>query len=174
MATDHTGVAARRRDDLAVLVAAAGDGDRHAWDLLLHRLMPMTWRVCRAYELTAPEAGWTCNLVWLRFVDWLATESVSRNATGWIFDTTVRECRTVRALVSRPDRVHATGDDVDARMERAYDTLSVRDRLLLTLLADGAFSYREVGDMLGMPLGSIGPTRRRCLQRLRRMAETRT
>jgi DNA-directed RNA polymerase specialized sigma24 family protein len=49
----------------------------------------------------------------------------------------------------------------------------VRDRLLLTLLDDGAFSYREIGEILGMPLGSIGPTRRRCLHRLQQVTETR-
>ena len=63
-----------------------------------------------------------------------------------------------------------------------WTTLIMAERLIaltpegdvLTLLDDGALSYREIGEILGMPLGSIGPTRRRCLHRLRRMTETRT
>lgn len=173
MATDDTGIAARRREDLSALVVAAGAGDGHAWDVLTHRLTRMTWRTCMAYALTAPEARRVSRLVWLRFADRLSTEAATRNATTWIYDSTANECRTVTALAPRPDSA-PTLEGIDPDMQRAYGELPVRDRVLLTLLDDGAFSYREVGEVLGMPLGSIGPTRRRCLQRLRRMTETRT
>jgi DNA-directed RNA polymerase specialized sigma24 family protein len=126
-----------------------------------------------AYGLTAPEARRTSRLVWLRFADRLSTEAATKSPTTWIYDSTAHECRTVTALAARPGRPPAL-EGIDAGMQRAYSELPVRDRVLLTLLDDGAFSYREVGEVLGMPLGSIGPTRRRCLQRLRRMAETRT
>jgi DNA-directed RNA polymerase specialized sigma24 family protein len=172
VATDDTGLAARRREDLSALVAAANGGDGRAWDVLAHRLTRMTWRTCMAYGLTASEARRTSRLVWLRFADRLSTDAVAKGATTWTYDATVQECRTVIGLT--PPRTPPVIEGVDDEMQRAYNELPVRDRVLLTLLDDGAFSYREVGEVLGMPLGSIGPTRRRCLQRLRRRTETRT
>jgi DNA-directed RNA polymerase specialized sigma24 family protein len=173
MATDDTGLAARRRDDLSALVTAAGAGDGRAWEVLADRLSRLTWRTCMAYGLTPPEARRTSRLVWLRFADRLSTRAATRSATTWIYDATAQECRTVIALAPRPDPPPAL-EGVDPDMQRAHGELPVRDRVLLTLLDDGAFSYREIGEILGMPLGSIGPTRRRCLHRLRRMTETRT
>lgn len=164
----------RRREDLASLASAAAAGDRRAWDVLAERLVRLSWRVCRAYELPIPEARRTCRVVWLRFADRVATDTASADPAAWIFEATAHECRMVRAATELPENSRSAERGVDEAMQHAYDALSLRDRLLLTLLADGAFTYREVADVLGMPVGSIGPTRRRTLQRLRRVTETRT
>jgi len=74
----------------------------------------------------------------------------------------------------------AVTDDADGRLEaderasamrRALSTLAQRDQALLTLLvAEPRRSYEQIAEELDMPIGSIGPTRARCLERLRRAA----
>jgi DNA-directed RNA polymerase specialized sigma24 family protein len=71
-----------------------------------------------------------------------------------------------------------TEDDPDAAMVRAerhvallegFATLSPRQRQLLVLLAeDPPLTYAEISDRIGIPVGGIGPTRARALERLRR------
>jgi DNA-directed RNA polymerase specialized sigma24 family protein len=64
-----------------------------------------------------------------------------------------------------------TTEERDVVLWRALEAISDRcQQLLRVLMADPAPSYEEVGAALEMPIGSIGPTRARCLDRLRREA----
>jgi DNA-directed RNA polymerase specialized sigma24 family protein len=106
---------------------------------------------------------------------------------GWIATTTQRECVRVSRASRRPDRAAATPDDLEslagpaaidqevitaethAALRAAFAELPLRCRELLTLLmSEPARSYVEISTILQVPVGSLGPERGRCLQRLRR------
>jgi RNA polymerase sigma factor (sigma-70 family) len=173
------------------LVRAAADGDRDAWDSLVDRLGGLIWSITRAYELEAAEAGDVVQTTWLRLVEQLDRIRDPDRVTAWIATTTRREClaviRSRRRQVPVPEawleaEAGATATDVaaplltaerDTMLWRAFETLPERCRSLLRVLtADPAPAYEDVAAALDMPVGSIGPTRARCLEQLRRRIES--
>jgi RNA polymerase sigma factor (sigma-70 family) len=175
-------------DDIpvATLVTAAADGDSSAWNSLVDRFAPLVWSICMQYKLSSADAADVCQDVWLRLTEKIDTIREPRALAGWLATTTRRQClallrRSKREMPSAMDSELA--DDIDRtdpdravlRMEReqallaAFAELPDDARLLLTLLMeDPPRPYREISAMLGMPIGSIGPTRARSLERLRR------
>ncbi|MGH9283589.1 MAG: RNA polymerase sigma factor, partial [Acidimicrobiales bacterium] len=108
---------------------------------------------------------------------------------GWLAATTRNECLRVLRRSGRQVPTHLDGEDdalpaegpeVDTallagecheELWQAFATISARCQLLLRLLiADPPLTYEEIGATLDMPVGSIGPTRARCLEHLRRKA----
>lgn len=175
----------------AWLFRRARDGDQQAWDRLVSRYTALLWRIARAHHLSAADAGDVVQTTWLRLVEHSDRISDPTRLGGWLATTARRECLRVLRL-SRRERPHP--DDHEAfdgglppaappdtgllRMERdaqlwsALATLPERSRVLLrVLMADPPPSYDEVADALGMPRGSIGPTRARSLARLRELLE---
>jgi RNA polymerase sigma factor (sigma-70 family) len=168
------------------LLAAAAAGDEQAWHGLVERYAPLVASVIRAHRLDRADAADVNQTVWLRLVEHLGTIREPAALAGWLATTTRRECyRVVR--MSRPvstfDRYAEAADpradpggldDHILRVERrdtlraAFALLPPRCRQLLTMaLADPPASHREIGERLGMPLGSVGPTHGRCLRKLR-------
>jgi RNA polymerase sigma factor (sigma-70 family) len=179
--------------DVAAAVEAAASGDRLAWDALVDRYTATLWAVARSHRLPQPEAADVVQTTWLRFVEHLARLRDPARAGAWLVTTARRESlrairRSARSvptddelrLEAGADRVAEPGPEeaVVAGEERArlWAALSGLDdrcrHLLRMLVADPAPSYEEVGAALDMPIGSIGPTRARCLDRLRRLAGT--
>jgi len=170
------------------LVTRAMDGDQRAWDDLIARYLGMVHAICRGYRLGAEDAADVNQVVWLRLVEHLSRIRSPGAVGGWIAATTRNEClRVLRAS----GRVVLTGDEasldlLDVR-DRGVDSgllVYERDRALLTafgqlgdrcqqllrlLMADPAPSYDEIAAALDMPVGSIGPTRGRCLDQLRHL-----
>ncbi len=168
----------------ADLVAAAAGGDRSAWEQLVERYERLVFSVARSFRLSTADAADVSQTVWLRFAEHLDRLSDPERAGSWLATTTRRECLR---LLKRSDRVVLSDDldqtvdlaaDVDERVLRAERQDAVRSalaripercqRLLGLLVADERPSYRSISAELDLPVGSIGPTRARCLDHLRR------
>jgi RNA polymerase sigma factor (sigma-70 family) len=170
--------------DVASLVARAADGDQAAWSALVDAFGGGVWATARACRLDGPDAADVFQTTWLRLVESLDRIRDPQRLAGWLATTARRESLRVRRgslhLVSCPGEVpEAPSDrcDPDARLiaeqrtvavRDALDQLAARDRALLRMLAtEPAPSYATIGAALGMPVGSIGPTRARALTALR-------
>nr|WP_208383624.1 sigma-70 family RNA polymerase sigma factor [Modestobacter marinus] len=152
---------------------------------MVDRYLPLVRSVTRAYRLPDRDAEDVGQTVWLRLVEHLASIREPRALPKWIMTTAKHESLRVigstrRAVALDPlPEPHDAGErvDVDAELLRAERQQALRDglaelpaaqrELLLLLVADPPVSYREISERLGMPVGSIGPTRARCLARLR-------
>jgi RNA polymerase sigma factor (sigma-70 family) len=176
-------------DDSVVidLIAGARGGDMPAWDALVDRYTPLIWSICRKYRLGRADADDVRQTVWLRLVDQLNKIREPAALPGWLATTTRRECgRLVRAAHGP----HAVSYELDAenmpdkRADAAEQELLVAERyaalreafthlhpegqrLIAMLTVDPPVSYAEISATLGIPIGSIGPTRSRCLDKMR-------
>lgn len=172
---------------IADLVGRAANGDEAAWSAIVDRFAPLLWSICRRHRLSGADADDVAQAVWLRLLEHLPTLREPAALPGWLATTTRRECLRV-ARTGRPtqelqeeaipdQRAGAVDDDL-LRAERfdavraAFAVLGERcRRLLALLLQDPPPEYARIGAELGMPVGSIGPTRGRCLDSLRRAPE---
>jgi RNA polymerase sigma factor (sigma-70 family) len=178
--------------DVSRLVRASTDGSTEAWSALVQRYAPLVMAVARSYQLTAADAQDVSQTVWLRLVEHLANLREPEALPGWLVTTTQRECRHLtrqarRVLPVDPQddgamRQHPTADpDADILRAELHQVLrdgiaelSARDQWLLRLrAADPPKPYQEISELLGMPIGSIGPTLQRCFARLRETAALR-
>jgi RNA polymerase sigma factor (sigma-70 family) len=177
--------------DVAGAVAAAAAGDASAWGALVDRFTPTLWAVARSHRLAEAEAADVVQTTWLRFVEHVGRLHQPDRAGAWLVTTARRESlRSIRTgarqvptddewtLEAGADRAGPDSPDervVDAdervRLWAALERMGDRCRQLLRLLVtDPPPSYEDISAVLDMPIGSIGPTRARCLERLRRTA----
>src|SRR5690348_6403049 len=173
----------RLRRLLNELVAAAAEGDQAAWSDLVSRFRGRVIRVARGHGLDAHQADDVAQETWLRLYRNLGNVRDPFSLGAWIETTARRE--SLRVLAGRR-REELTGDDVgidlpaldgtdDAVLEerkaalaRGLMKLNGRQRALMqSLLVEPAPSYADVSVRVGIPIGSIGPTRGRCVRRLR-------
>ena len=170
----------------AVLVEAARRCDRIAWERLIGRYDPLIRTVCRAHRLHPPDADDVRQTTWLKALEHVDRIDDPRRVRAWLVTVARREC--LRALQQKarmtpsddailhriPDAGAAPEERILAAerctaVRRAVAALAQRDRRFLGLLYhDGEPSYAEISNALGMPIGSIGPTRGRVLDRMRR------
>jgi RNA polymerase sigma factor (sigma-70 family) len=185
-----TAVASWERDDPSVidLVRRARSSDKHAWDGLVERYAPLIWSICRRYRLDGADADDVGQTVWLHLVGQLDRLREPAALAGWLATTTRRECLRVRRAAQRP---HASGHVPDiedipdqhapiaeqelltaerhAALREALTQLPPRcQQLMALLLQDPPLPYAQISARLGIPTGSIGPSRARCLNKLRR------
>jgi RNA polymerase sigma factor (sigma-70 family) len=170
--------------EVGELVRAAAAGDQGAWNRLVERFGGLVWSVARAHRLAADDAGDVVQTTWLRLVEHLDRLHDPERVGAWLATTARHESlRTLRLsarhVVAPTELLPDEGADArldaallsterDRALWGAFATLPERCRALLRLLvADPPPSYEEVGAALGMPVGSIGPTRARCLTHLR-------
>jgi RNA polymerase sigma factor (sigma-70 family) len=172
----------------ADLVTRAGNGDKQAWDALVERYSPLIWSICRRRGLSDADAQDVGRSVWLRLVSQLETICVPAALPGWLAATTRRECgRILRVVPGARDTGHA-GDaraipddhapaaeeellraELHAALREALMHLPLCCQQLITLLAQNPpLSDSLSSTMLGIPVGSIGSHRGRCLDKLRR------
>jgi RNA polymerase sigma factor (sigma-70 family) len=176
------------QSDVALLVAAAAQGDEGAWGELVDRFTPLLVAVVLRYRLSSAELQDVAQTVWLRLIEHLGELREPRALPMWLITTAKREAlRSVRATnrMQPADPQEAgwasrlvTEDDPDAELVRSerhaallegFALLSGRQRELLTLLSeDPPVPYAEISRRTGIPVGAIGPTRARALERLRR------
>jgi RNA polymerase sigma factor (sigma-70 family) len=173
---------------ITLLVDAAAAGDEQAWHEIVDRYAPLLASVIRRFQLTTAETQDVAQTVWLRLVEHLGSLREPRALPMWIITTAKRE--SLRYLAGRrqtlahdpldPSWLADSAEDADAdaqllRAERheallaGLAELGVRQReLLLLLVEDPPLSYAQISQRTGIPVGSIGPTRGRALDRLRR------
>jgi RNA polymerase sigma factor (sigma-70 family) len=175
------------------LVTAARRGDKASWEALVYRYSGLVWSVARGYRLSSADSADVFQTTWLRLVEHLGRLSDPGQVGAWLATTArheaLRIARGVTRTVLADDATLAALGHVDdrsperaaleaeqARLDavraddlwRAFGGLPARCRELLRLLvASPPPSYLEVAAALDMPVGSIGPTRARCLRRLR-------
>jgi RNA polymerase sigma factor (sigma-70 family) len=173
---------------LTELVARASSGDQGAWDEIVARFTSLLWSVARSYRLDSSSASDAVQSTWLRLVESLDSLHDPEALPGWLLTTARREAiRLLRAkgrdvVVGDVDSFDAEPsgaaaldsallqDERDAALWAAFVQLGERcQRLLRVLMAPECPPYAEVASQLGMPVGSIGPTRGRCLNHLRRV-----
>ena len=178
--------------EAADLLARLRTRDATAWEELVERYTGLIWAIARAHRLGQAQAADVSQVTWLRLLDHLDEVRQPERLGGWLATTARREClRTIGSnrrelLVGDDPRLERAepgaagpGDGLldaerDVNLWRAFDALPPRcRRLLRVLLADPEPSYTEVSAALGIPIGSIGPTRARCLACLRRSREFR-
>lgn len=177
----------RQEPATADLVHAASHGDEQAWNAIVERFASLIWHVARGYRLSQADAADVSQTTWLRLAEHIGTLRDPDSLGSWLATTASREClgllrrsrvqhwvddEEVRAL---PDV--SPGSQVDqallAREElsnlwQEFVKLSERCQLLLRLLfADPAVPYEQISSLTSLPVGSIGPTRARCLAKLR-------
>jgi RNA polymerase sigma factor (sigma-70 family) len=170
------------------LVTRARNGDKQAWDALVERYAPLIWSICRRHRLDGADADDVGQRVWLLLMDHLGNLRDPAALPGWLATTTRREWgRVLRAArgpraaghvpdpQTLPDEQAATADqellaaERHAALRQALLELPPGCQQLIALLtADPPVPYAEISARLGIPVGSIGPTRRRCLDKLRR------
>jgi RNA polymerase sigma factor (sigma-70 family) len=173
----------RSAGDNASLLDKAGYGDERAWEELVDRYRGLVSAVVRSFRLQDADARDAEQRTWLRLVENRATVRDPERLGGWLATTASREClRILRESPGAasmeidllPDRSPAVEDqvvdaDTVARIRRIVATLPDRGRTVMSeLFADEPQAYADVARATGIPIGSLGPTRRRILQRVRR------
>jgi RNA polymerase sigma factor (sigma-70 family) len=166
------------------LVAAAAGGDQGAWDCLVERYGRVVWAVARSHRLSDADAADVSQTTWLRLVEHIDRIHEPERLGGWLATTAQRESLRLLRYSRRevpfldeaeepgsPDldpEAQAVARDEGAELRAAYATLSERCQALLRVVAVTPLgSYAEISAALGIPVGSIGPTRSRCLDQLR-------
>lgn len=180
-----------RGPSLTQLVAGARAGDQGAWDEIVARFTGLLWAVARAYRLEPNAAADAVQATWLKLIESIDDLHEPEALPGWLLTTARRQAgRGVqvrgRDLLSDnfddldvdlgeaalPLDAALLTDERDAALWEAFSRLGERcQRLLRVLVAPESPSYVEVAAHLGMPVGSIGPTRGRCLAQLRVLLE---
>jgi RNA polymerase sigma factor (sigma-70 family) len=170
---------------LADLLSAARAGSEDALGQIVNELSPLLWQVARSAGLSQGDAEDVLQTVWMRLITHLDSIHDAGALTSWLVTTTKREAWRVRAagrkqlpadqdvFADLPDKGPGSEEQViveDQRRElwAAIGMLSRRCQELLRIMAFAPRSdYATVAAALGMRVGSIGPTRGRCLAKLR-------
>jgi RNA polymerase sigma factor (sigma-70 family) len=172
---------------IALLVRLAARGDKQAWERLVDQYSKLIWSITAEYRLVESDAADVAQTTWLRLLEHIDRIQYPDRVGSWLAATARNEC--LRCLAARKrmvlghdtndlEEAHAApGGEVDERLLAAERDQTVREamsrlptrwqRLLEMLMADPPVPYTEISDQLGLPIGSIGPTRGRCLARLR-------
>lgn len=173
---------------IAALVRAAAEGDQGAWNEIVDRYTPLVVSVIYKHRLRPADASDVNQTLWLRLVEQIGRLREPEALPGWIMTTTRNECLRVLRVQQRThlydpltesDALESAEDvDMEADLLAVERRQALRDgfaelteqckRLLTKLMTDPPPSYQVVSEELSMPVGSIGPTRIRCLEKLRK------
>lgn len=180
MDDDHSSVSA--------LVARVREGDQEAWNELIERYSALVWSICQRYQLSRQDVDDVGQSVWLLLVENVGSLREAAALPGWLATTTRHEVLRVLRVARRHDHADLSPEEQiqqdpdaatieqelivaerNAALRAAFAELSPSCHELLSLLiGDPPLAYADISARLGIPVGSIGPTRARCLGRLRR------
>ena len=172
----------------AALVRAAAAGDSKAWDALVSRYVALLWSIAFRHGLSENDAADVVQNTWLRLFEHIDDVREPARVGSWLATTAQRESLRIVAQHQRtvPSDDEATFDGADrlqapldegllarelaSQAQAALETLPPTWRaLVVALTQDPPLSYEEIVADLGVPIGSIGPTRGRCVRRLREL-----
>src|SRR5579863_6711548 len=172
--------------DIAEWVRSAAAGDRRAWERLVDQFARLIWSITADFKLAESDASDVAQTTWLRLLEHIDRIEYPDRVGSWLAATARNEC--LRNLAARKrvvlghdeevlSGIAVAGPEVDERILADERDQVVRDalsrlprrwqRLLELLMADPPTPYADISDELGLPVGSIGPTRGRCLAQLR-------
>jgi RNA polymerase sigma factor (sigma-70 family) len=176
--------------ELAGTVREAISGSQEAWDQLVERFSGLVWSVARSQSLDTADASDVSQTVWLRLAERIGTLRDPERVGAWLAVTTRHEAQRVHKrrqfqvpvsherLVRLPEvnprqpEAAVVAAEDSAALWKAFGLLGEACRSLLRMLiSDPPPSYAVVSETLGLPIGSIGPTRSRCLHHLREQFE---
>jgi RNA polymerase sigma factor (sigma-70 family) len=180
-----------RQSDLATLLRAASEGDQEAWNSITDRFTNLLWSVARSYRLSHDDAADAVQNTWLRLLENVTKIDNPEALPGWLATTARREAlgvlrRRGRDVLTRNEDLGADvvdpeavaldtsllEDERDVQLWASFMQLPERcQQLLRVLMACDRPVYADVAEAFDMPIGSIGPTRMRCLERLRRLMD---
>lgn len=180
-------------DTDGALIERCRQGDARAWAPLVRRYQRLVYTIVGRAGLDEHAAADVFQTVFSRLLQHLPRITQPERLQAWIVTTAKREALLARSQGRRTVSMTPEGDDEPAfdvaddaplaedalaelqeqhRLRQALDELDGRCRDLLKLLfadEDDKPAYDEIGAKLGMPVGSIGPTRSRCLGKLRKL-----
>jgi RNA polymerase sigma factor (sigma-70 family) len=177
-------------DEVHDLVVRAASGDPEAWSSLVERFADMVWGVARSVGLRPSDAADVSQTTWLRLCEHLGHLRDPSRVGPWLAITARREAVRVSKLGAR--QVVADPwtwlEQADADLDEPGSLLADRERattvqcalavmpercrgLLAAVSKDPPVAYEVLAARLGIAVGSVGPTRRRCLEQLRRVIE---
>ncbi|SFS46403.1 RNA polymerase sigma factor [Saccharopolyspora flava] len=171
----------------AVLLSRAASGDEQAWRELVDLYAPVIWGVARAFTGNAADAEDVCQATWLSLAENLDRLREPEKLPGWLVTTARREAIRLRRARSREALIGLDTDHLEgaerseaaenlvmrmvsaSRLAQAFGALPQRCQQLLRVLAvTPEASYAQVSEALGIPRGTIGPKKSRCLAELRK------
>ena len=182
------------RDDSG-LIAACLKGDAAAWQTLVIRYQRLIYSIPLKARLSQDDAADIFQSVCLKLYEKLSTLREHDKITSWLITTTTRECWRIAARRRREATGVSDSDDSDSSSEipdprlladeqrqalqerqlvrDAVDALPDRCRELVTMLfyKKEELSYADIAREMEMPVASIGPTRARCLEKLKKLLE---
>jgi RNA polymerase sigma factor (sigma-70 family) len=172
-------------NDVASAVRQAAAGDKSAWDFIVDHFSSMLWVVASGFRLGHADTAEVIQTTWLRLVEHLDTIKQPEALPGWLATTARREALRMLRLRGREvlaeDVQMLQAPTVDGQpgpekaalaaerkrlVWKAFGQLPDNCQVLLHLLTVVMPTYAQVAELLEMPIGSIGPTRARCLKRL--------
>lgn len=165
------------------MLRLAAAGERGAWDALVERFGQMVWSVARGFRLDDATAKDVTQTVWLKLIENIDSIQDPERLPGWLVTTCRRESLRVTRSRGRdtptdfafdiedtaPSLDDVLIDDEENRVVvAAFRSLDEVCRELLRLLTiEPALSYEEMSEITGRPIGSLGPTRARCVEKLK-------
>lgn len=164
------------------LVQAALRGEQRAWDQIVDRYARLVYSIPRRYGFTEHDAEDVFQQVFIILFRKLGTLADQEKLSSWLITTTHRECWRVGkrsremasmseeriADVGQPDADEAVAWEQQQLVREGLQRLGGRCEALLRalFLSQGEPSYEAIAAELGMKVGSIGPTRARCFEKL--------
>lgn len=177
-------------EEVRDLVRAAASGDRAAWDTVVERYVALLWAIARRHGLSHADAADVVQNTWLRLLEHIDDVREPARIGSWLATVAQREALNCIAHRNRyvlscddqafdgQDRLLPDVDDALIRREmavaarHALDSLPPTWRTVVELLSlDSPPSYQQIGADLGLPVGSIGPTRGRAVRRIRELVD---
>ncbi len=172
------------------MLAKVRDGDTAAWKVLIERLKGVVWRATADLGLASEDREDVFATTFFRLFEHLGDIREPEKLPGWLATTARNEAWRVvnarRRLELRgdvePDEVRAVAGVeerlLDEELRMALQSAFLRlgrpcQELLRLVTAVPPLSYDQISELTGIPRGSLGPTRQRCLQNLRRAPELR-
>lgn len=166
------------------MLRLAADGEQRAWDALVDRFGQMVWSVTRGFRLDEAAAKDVSQTVWLKLIERIDTIEDPERLPGWLATTCRREAMRVARVRKRdvptdfeydvedkasPSLDEMLIDDEENRfVVQAFKALDETCRELLRLMTiEPALTYEDISRATGRPIGSLGPTRARCLDKLK-------
>ena len=176
--------------DASFLLRRAANGDIQAWNQIVDQYSKLIWSITVRFKLGESDAADVVQTTWMRLIEYIDRIEKPDRVGSWLAATARNECLRNLAARKRVVLVHedAEFDTADSHSPDVDEALLAAERaqivqqalaqlpeqwqqLLGLLMADPPISYAEISDQLGLPIGSIGPTRGRCLAKLRALLE---
>jgi RNA polymerase sigma factor (sigma-70 family) len=170
---------------VADLLLGIHDGDPASWDEIIRRYGKLVSATVRTFRLQEADSVDAMQMTWLRLAENAHRVPFLERLAGWLATTARRECLHILRqrklgpiftdLAPEPAAAPSTGPEqraIDANTRQTLLKLidelpPLRRTLIRMLFTDNPHSYNEIARIAGIPLGGIGPTRRRALRQLR-------